>query len=63
MLRIVLNIAALIAIVAGIRWVLIGANIIADNAMSGMGQWLGIGLAATAIGLALAWWANVRRSA
>lgn len=63
MLRIVLNIAALIAIVAGIRWVLVGANIIAGSAMSGMGAWLGIGIACTAIGLALGWLANFRRAA
>jgi hypothetical protein len=63
MLRIVLNIAALIAIIAGIRWVLVGANIIAGSAMSGMGAWLGIGVACTAIGLALGWWANFRRAA
>lgn len=63
MLRIVLNIAALVALIAGIRWVLVGANIIAGSAMSGMGAWLAIGVACTAIGLVLGWWANFRRAA
>ncbi|WP_332689064.1 hypothetical protein [Devosia sp.] len=63
MLRTVLNIAAVVAVVAGIRWVLVGANIIAGSAMSGMGQWLAIGIGCTAIGLVLGWWANFRRAA
>jgi hypothetical protein len=61
MLRIVLNIIAVVSIVAGLRWVLIGSNVIGGNAMSGMGQWLAIGVGCVAIGLGLAWWVNFRR--
>lgn len=62
MRRIVLNLIAIVVLVAGLRWMLVGANFILGSAMSGKPEWLYIGLACVIASLVLAWWTNFRRA-
>ena len=62
MIRIIVTLLGIGLIIAGGRWILIGANIWVGSAMSGQSQWLLIGIAAGLAGLALLYWMRGRRT-
>ena len=61
MIRIITTLVGIALVIAGGRWMVIGANIWTGNAMSGQQQWLLVGLACVIAGIAVAAWGNLRR--
>ena len=61
MIRIVVTLLGIGLIIAGGRWILVGANIWVGSAMSGQSQWLLIGVVCVIAGIATTAWAMLRR--
>jgi hypothetical protein len=56
------NVAATIAVVVGLVWILQGANLLKGSFMTGQSLWLTIGIAVLIVGLGALWWINLRSS-
>ena len=60
-MRIAGNIVAVILLLLGGLWILQGSNVIAGSVMSGVSQWLYVGIVLVIVSLGLFWWSNRRR--
>ena len=56
-----LNIAAMVALLLGVLWILQGANIVGGSVMSGQSMWLYIGIALVIAAAGFLAWTNRRR--
>ena len=60
-MRIAGNIVAVILLLLGGLWILQGSNVIAGSVMSGVSQWLYVGIVLVIVAIVLFWWSNRRR--
>jgi hypothetical protein len=54
------NVAATIALVVGVVWILQGANLLKGSFMTGQSLWLYVGVAVVIVALGALWWINLR---